>query len=109
MDLRQIIAVSRDVFPVLNQLVANRLLGIGRVIAELRHAIDHIAGQMKPIHVVAHRHVKGRRRSAFFFIAAHVEIIMIAAPVRQPVNQPGITVIGKYNRLIGGKKRIEIF
>ncbi len=85
-----------------------RLFGIGRVITQFGHPVDHVRDQMEAVHIVAHDHVERRRRSAFFFVAAHVQIVMIGTPIGQAVNQPGIAVIGEDDRFVGGEERVEI-
>ena len=37
-----------------------------------------------------------------------MDVLVVSAAVGQPVNQPGIAMIGENDRLIGGKQRIEI-
>ena len=43
-----------------------------------RNPIEHIDDQLEAIDVVAHRHVKRRGRGAFFLIAAHMKVMVIA-------------------------------
>ena len=48
-----------DVFPVLDQVVADGLLGIGGTRAKMGHAVDDVGDQMKAVDVVHHHHVEG--------------------------------------------------
>src|SRR5580704_6827793 len=73
-----------------------------------RNAINQIPGQMESIEIVAHGHVERRRGRAFFLVSADVEIVMIVAPVCEPVNQPGIAVVGENHGSVGRENRIEI-
>src|SRR5262245_10289362 len=56
-DLRHVLAVLLDVLLVLDELVADGLLGPGGAAAEPRHAIDHVLHQVEAIEVVEHAHV----------------------------------------------------
>ena len=78
--LGQVVAVLRDVLPVLDEPVADGLLGVGGPGAQLRHTIDHVAHQVEAVDVVPHAHVEGRARGALFLVAAHVEIRVAVAP-----------------------------
>ena len=64
----------RDVLLVLDEFVADGLLGVGGLGIELRHAINHIGDEMKTIQVVHHHPVERSRGRAFFFVTAHVEV-----------------------------------
>jgi hypothetical protein len=41
-------------------------------------------------------------------VTAHMQIRMIGAPISEAVNQPGITVIGEHDRLVGGEQLFEV-
>jgi len=69
---RMVLSAFVDVVAMLDEDVANGLLGIGGARAELRQAIDHVRHQMKAVHLIQHNHVKRRRGRSFFFVAAHV-------------------------------------
>lgn len=51
-NLRQVLAVLRDVLFVLDELVANGLLGVGGMGTERGHAINHVGDEVKAIQVV---------------------------------------------------------
>src|SRR5690348_13143592 len=62
-DLRHVFAVRVDVALVLDQLFLQPRAHLGCLRRETRHAIDHVADEMKAIEVVQHDHVeRGRRR-----------------------------------------------
>src|ERR671923_2579263 len=63
---------------------------------------------MIPVHIVAHDHIERSCGGALFLVPAHVQIIVIGPAVSQAMNQPRIAMIRKDDRLIGGKKRVEI-
>ena len=107
-DLGRILAVLVDVLLVIDKRIADRLFCIGRARAQLRHAVNHVLHQVKTVQIVEHAHVEGRGRCPFFLVAAHVEIVMIGAPIGQAMNQPRVAVKSKNDRLVGGEQRIEI-
>ncbi len=70
--------------------------------------MDDRFDQVKAVELVEHGHVERRRRRAFFLVAAHVNVVVIAASIRQAVDQPGITVEGEDDRLVRREDRIEL-
>ena len=92
----------------LDQLVADRLLHIGRGRAQPRHPIDHVAHQVETVEPIAHHHVERRGRGAFLLEAAYMEIVVVAPLVGQPVDQRRIAMIGENHRFGWGKQRVEI-
>jgi hypothetical protein len=90
-----------------NQLVADELLEISRAMTERGHPIDHVGRQVEAVQVIEHRHVERRSRGAFLFVAAQVQVLVVGAAVGQPVNQPGIAVVGEDNRFVGGEQGVE--
>src|SRR2546427_12915939 len=62
---------------------------------------------MVAVKIVQHRHVERCGCSALFFESANMEIVVTGAAVRQPVDQPRISVIGKDHRGIGAEHGIE--
>jgi hypothetical protein len=63
-----------DVLPVLQQLVADGLLGIRGPGPELWYAVQDIVNEMEAVQIIQHRHVKGGGRGPFFLVAMHVQI-----------------------------------
>ena len=98
-----------DVFLVIDKRIADRLLGVGCPRAQLRQPIDHVLHEMITIQIVEHAHVKRRSRGAFFLVAAHVQIVVISAPVGQAMDQPGVAVKSKDDRFVLGEQRVKIF
>ena len=94
LDFRHVHAVSVDVPLVLDELVLKLLLEIGPLGTGLRHAIDRIHHQVEAIHVIHDRHVEGRRDRALFLVASDVQVA-VGSAVRQPVDQPGVSVEGE--------------
>src|SRR5262249_16891171 len=102
-DLGHVVAVAADVLFVRDQLIADRLLGVGRAFSKLRDAIDHVADQVKAIKIVEHAHVEWCRGGAFFLVAAYVNVLMACSPVGQPVNEPRVAMEGEDDRLVRGE------
>src|SRR6516164_2964409 len=107
-DLWHVIPVPANELPMVDELVAYRLLGISRPRAKLGHAVNHIAHQVETIEIIEHAHIKRCRRGAFFLVAAHMNVVVAGAPVGQTVNQPRVAVEGKDDRLVCRKKNIEL-
>ncbi len=96
-----------DEMLVLDQFVLHLLLQVGTFGTQVRQAIHHIQHQMETVEFVLHSHVKGRCDRTFFYIAAHMKI-SVGAAVRQPVDQPGVPVKGKYDVLVFSEQRIVV-
>src|SRR5215470_4216234 len=104
-----IFAVFADVLVVLIELPAEELDGLVAFFFHSRHAAYGINGKLEAVHIVEHHHVKGRGGGALFLVAAHVQVVVILPAIREPVNQPWVSVIGKDARLIRGEHAIEVF
>jgi hypothetical protein len=107
-DLRQIGSVFDNVTLVFNELVSNGLLYIDGGNIHLRHPVDDVANEMEAIEPVAHHHVEGGGRRAFFLIAAHMHIVMVCTLIDEPVNERWITVKGEDYGPIFCKKIVEV-
>jgi len=49
-----------------------------------------------------------RRDRSFFLVTAHVQVVVVRAAIRQPVNQPRIAVIREDDRLVFREQLIEV-
>src|SRR5215467_11070607 len=105
-DLGHIVPVTGDVLLVLDELVANCLLGISGARTELGDTIDHIADEVETVEFVHDAHIERRTGGAFLLVAAHMQVVMTVSPVGQAVNEPRISMEGKDDRLVRGKQRI---
>src|SRR5262249_28434715 len=86
-DLGHIVAVPGDELLVVDELVADRLLGVSGARPELRHAVDDVAYEVEAIEIVQHAHIERRRGGALFLVAANVDVVVARSPVGQPVNK----------------------
>jgi hypothetical protein len=107
-DLGRVLAVLVDVLLMIDQGIPDRLLGVGRARAQLRQPIDHVSHEVESIQIVEHAHVEWRSRGPFFLVAAHVQIVVIGAPVGQAMDEPGVAVKREDDRLVLGEQSIEV-
>ena len=59
---------------------------------------------MVPIEPIQHRHVEWRRRRSTFLIAVNVKLAVTVATVRQPVDEPRVSVKSKHDRFLCREK-----
>src|SRR5262245_49073343 len=69
-DLRHVLTMPGDIVSVCRELVAHRLLDVGRPTPHVRQAVDGVTDQMEAVHVVQDRHVERRRDGPLLFIPA---------------------------------------
>ena len=103
------------VLAVLARVGARQQAPVGHVLAHVAgprrqagHAVDHVHHQVEAVQVVEHDHVEGRRGGALLLVAAHVDVVVVGAPVGEAVDQPGIAVVGEDHRPVGGEQRVEL-
>ena len=106
-DRRHVIAVSFDVLLVLDQLLVDRLLEVGRSGAELGKPVDHVLHQMEPVEVVEDHHVERCGRRALLLVPADVQVA-VGPAVGQPVDQRGVSMEAKDDVLVFGEERIVV-
>ena len=80
-DFRHVVAVLANVVLVLDQLVAQRLLEVGRPSAKLRQSVDHVHDQVEAVQVVQDHHVERGCGRALLLVAAHVHVLVVGAAV----------------------------
>src|SRR5581483_5862412 len=107
-DLRHVLAALANILLMLHEFVAQELLEVRAGPLQARDTIHHVARQVIAVEIVQYRHVKRRGRGSLFLVTADVHVVVIVPAIREPVNQPGITVVGEDDRLIHGEQRIEI-
>jgi hypothetical protein len=69
--------------PLLDHLLAQPR----RALSEPRHTVDHVDHEVKAVEVVEHDHVERRRRGALVVVSANVEVVVVIAPIGEPVDQ----------------------
>jgi len=92
---------------VIDDGILHFFLQMCRLRAQLRHPIDHVDHQMKAGGFVEHRQLERGIDVAFFFVAAHVEVIVPLETLRELVDEPGIVVQVKDDRLVRGEQAVE--
>ena len=78
-----------------------------RLIGEARHAVNDVDDEMEAVEIVEHHHVERRGRGAFLLVAADVEVGVVGSSVGEPMDQPGVSVVRKDDRLVGGEDGVE--
>ena len=63
--------------------------------------------QVVAVEVVEHDHVERGGGRALLLVAAHVEVVVPRPAVRQPVDEPGVAVVGEDHRLVDGEQRVD--
>ena len=81
-DLRHILAILGNIFPVLDEFGSDGLFRIGRYQSQLGDAVDHIRDEVEAVQIIAHDHVEGRGGGPLLLIAAHMEICVVRPAVR---------------------------
>ena len=97
-----------NVLFMLDELVAQELFEMSADALQARDAVDYVTRDVKSIQIVQNRHIEGSSGCSFFLVSADMEIVMIGTPISKAVNQPGITVIGKDDWLVGREDRVEL-
>ncbi len=72
------------------------------------HAVDHVDYEVEAVEVVEHHHVERRRGGALLLVAAHVDVVVVGAPVGETVDQLRVAVVGEDHRAPGGEQRVEL-
>src|SRR5208283_5936224 len=63
---------------------------------------------MEAIKIVQDGHIEGCCDGTLLLVAPDVHVLVVSTAVRQPVNQPGVSVESKYDRLVFSEQRIEV-
>ena len=85
--------------PVIDQFIVQFLPQVRVCSSQMRYAINDIDRQMKAVDLVPDAHIERRGGGAFFFVSAHMKLL-VGAPVREAVYQPRIAVVVENDRLV---------
>src|SRR5579859_4109588 len=96
------------VIPARDLLIVESFHSAAPNLLKLRHALDRVHGQTETINLVLNRQFQRRIDIALFLVAANVQILVICAAVRQAMDEPGVSVKIKNDRLIYREQRIKI-
>ena len=88
---------------VFDELVLHLLLQVCALGAQIRHAVDHVLHEMKPVEVVLNPHVEGCCDGALLLVAAHVEFA-VGPSVGQAMDQPWVSMETKDDVLIDSEE-----
>ena len=97
-----------DILFVLDELVTKELFEMRADALQTRDAVHDVAREVKSIQIIQDSHIEGSGRRALFLISPDVEVVMIRAPISQAMDQPGIAVVGKDDRLVDGEYGVEL-
>ena len=101
-------ALGVGVVDAVDDLVLEPFLDVSADGPEARNAVDDVNRQVEAIDLVEDGELERSVDVAFFLVAAHVDVAVICAAVREFVNERGVGVEIENDGLIGGEKRIEI-
>ena len=73
-----------------------------------RGPVDHVDDQVVAVEVVEHHHVERRGGRAVLLEPVHVQAVVVAAPVGEPVDQPRVAVEGEDHRPVLGEEGVEL-
>ena len=73
-----------------------------------RHAIHYIHSQAEAVNVVVDGEFQRRIDVALLLVSAHMNVVVIRAPISQPMNELRISVEIEDDRLVDREKGIEI-
>ena len=107
-DFRHVLAVFGDIAFVFGKLAENGLLHRSSARAKLWHAINGVGHEMEAVEIVHHHLVERRARRAFFLVTMHMKIPVVGAAIGEPVDESGIAMICKDDRLIDSEEPVEV-
>ena len=84
----------------LHELVAHLLVEVGALVAELRQVAEGSLHEVEPVDVILYPDIKRRGDGAFLLVSADVDQAVVVTAVGQLVNQAGIAVEIKDDRLV---------
>ena len=107
-DFWHVFSVFGDVTLMLGKFFVDGLSYLGGDGMKMRHAVNGVGHEMKAVETVHHHLVKRRAGRAFLLVTVHMKIPMVFAAISEPVNQRGITMVSKDNRLIDSKEAVKV-
>ena len=78
-----------------DQLIEQQFLEVKRAFVDPGQTIDHIDDEMEAVELVQDGHIEWRRDRALFHVTVDMEIVVVLATIRQPMDECGITVNAK--------------
>ena len=70
--------------------------------------IDDVLHEMEAIHLVQYDHVERRGGSAFLLVAAHMNVLVVRAAIREAMDEPWITVESEHDGFVLREKSVEV-
>src|SRR5271169_3713305 len=84
------------------------LLGMHANGLKFGNAVDGVNRKTEAVGLVVDRELHWRIDVAFFLVAAHVQVLVVGAPVGQPVDQPRVSVKIEDDRFISGEQGVKV-
>ena len=107
-DLRTVDSVLVSMAPACNLAIAEFFFGMRANPLQLRDAVNRVDCETEPVGLVVNCQFHWRVDVALLFVTAHMQVSVVRAAVGEAVNQPGIAVEVKDDRLVRRKQRIEV-
>lgn len=107
-DFRFVDAVLVSVADVFADLIFHLFLDVRSRYLQFRNAIDSVDYQAETVHLVADREFERGIDIPLLLVAADMEIIVVRAPVRQLVNQPGVSMEIENDRFVDREEGVEV-
>ena len=107
-DVRRVLAVLARPHARAKARVLHLLAKVRGPLPEARHAVDDVHHEVEAVEVVEHHHVERRRRRSLLFVAAHVHVAVVGAPVGEAMDEPRIAVVGEDDRPVDREERVEL-
>lgn len=97
-----------DIRFVVEQPILQILFRVSASCFQPGYTINHIHDQMKAIKIIHHYHVERCGGSAFSFVTAYMQIVVICSSICEPMNKQRVAMKSKDDRFVFGEKCIKI-
>ena len=100
---------------VLVSMVLARKLAITEFLFSMRsnplqfsHAVNGVDGEAEAVRLIVNCQLHGSVNVSLLFVTANMQVPVILAAVSETVNQPGVAMEVKNDRLVGREERIKV-
>src|SRR5579871_5490501 len=107
-DLRGVDAMFVCVPAAGDLTVAELLLGMCADALQSGDAVDGVDGKAEAVGFVVDRQLHRRIDVTFFLVAAHMQVLVVSAPVGQSMDQPRISMEIEDDRLVRREQGVEV-
>src|SRR5262245_43484104 len=106
--LRLVDAVLVRVMATFNLHIAQLLFGVRTRCLKPGHSVDHIYSQSEAVDLVVDCQLHRGIDVAPLLVTSHVHVTVVSSAVREPVNEPVITVAVENNRFVRGRQKVAV-